>query len=194
MPRRLRPIRAWRGSGTDLVLSGHAAVTDAAPLAVQPDFIVGDEAVSALDGSVQAPGAQPHNAIARRPRPDLLLIAHNLGVVQHLSRRMAVMYLGRIVEPALTAELSPRRYTPTRRRCCAPCPGRYHGARPSRRHCKAIRPTRSTRPRAGTSTRAAPMPCRSAPRSTRRCAPSPPGYTVACHLYQASAISSQPST
>jgi hypothetical protein len=67
MPRRLRPIRAWQGSGMAPVLSGHAAVMDAAPLAVQPDFIVADEAVSALHGSVEAPQpAQPSG-----PRPEV---------------------------------------------------------------------------------------------------------------------------
>jgi len=69
-------------------------------LAVKPDFIVCDEAVAALDVSIQA---QILNLFMRlRTELDLtyLFISHDLGVVEHLSDRVVIMYLGRVVEEA----------------------------------------------------------------------------------------------
>ena len=69
-------------------------------LAVKPDFIVCDEAVAALDVSIQA---QILNLFMRlRQELDLtyLFISHDLGVVEHLSDRVVIMYLGRVVEEA----------------------------------------------------------------------------------------------
>jgi oligopeptide/dipeptide ABC transporter ATP-binding protein len=67
-------------------------------LAVEPRFIVADEAVSALDVSIQAQILNLLQELKQRLGLTLLFISHDLRVVEHLSDRVAIMYLGRIVE------------------------------------------------------------------------------------------------
>ena len=82
-----------------------ARIGIARALAVKPNFLVCDEAVAALDVSIQA---QVLNLFIQL-REDLaltyLFISHDLGVVRHLSDRVVIMYLGRVVESAPTEEL-----------------------------------------------------------------------------------------
>jgi peptide/nickel transport system ATP-binding protein len=74
-------------------------------LAVQPEFLVCDEAVAALDVSIQAQILNLFMDLREQLNLTYLFISHDLGVVEHLSDRVAIMYLGRIVEQAPVEEI-----------------------------------------------------------------------------------------
>ena len=137
------PSTASRASSPAVSAS---AIAIARALAVEPRVVIADEPVSALDVSVQATILGLFEDLGERLGLTILFISHNLAVVAHLADRLAVMYLGRIVEEG-DRELALRRPTPSLHPgpaggCAPPAPDR---ARPAGRERRAAEPGRHAR-------------------------------------------------
>ena len=141
-------------------------------LSLNPEFIVCDEAVSALDVSIQAQIINLLEDLRDRLNLTYLFIAHDLSVVRHLCQRVAVMYLGRVVELAECDELFDNPLHPYTQALLAavPVPDPRSRRPASSGRCRARCRARSTRRRAACSTRAARWRSTAAVRCGRNCA------------------------
>ncbi len=151
-------------------------------LAAQPRLLVADEPVSALDVSVRAEILNLLSTQCREKTLAILLIAHDLGMVQRVSQRVAVLYLGQIVELAATRELFRKAKHPYTVTLMASAPT----ADPTRRRSRIALSGELS------SVTDAPKGCRFHPRcpiAEERCRDEEPvltevapGHLVACHL------------
>jgi ABC-type oligopeptide transport system ATPase subunit len=87
-----------------------------APLSPDPDFIVADEPISALDVSIQAQILNLMERLQKERHLAYLFISHDLRAIRHTSHRVAVMYLGKVVELAGARETYARPLMPYTRR------------------------------------------------------------------------------
>ncbi|MEO8306285.1 MAG: oligopeptide/dipeptide ABC transporter ATP-binding protein [Betaproteobacteria bacterium] len=101
-------------------------------LALEPEFIIADEAVSALDVSVQAQVINLMRELQRDLKLTYLFISHNLAVVRNISERVAVMYLGRIVEVASAERMFARPLHPYTQSLLAALPSDHPSQRRTR--------------------------------------------------------------
>ncbi|PHK95433.1 peptide ABC transporter substrate-binding protein [Pseudoroseomonas rhizosphaerae] len=156
-------------------------------LVLKPSFIVCDEAVSALDVSVQAQIVNLLQDLQREMRLTYLFIAHDLSVVRHISDRVAVMYLGRVVEIAPKAAIYDAPMHPYTQALIAAVPAPHPAGRAARRAARlrveGEMPSALNLPpgcRFHTRCPFAMEVCRSVPPPLREYAP---GHMTACHLH-----------
>lgn len=154
-------------------------------LALKPKFIVCDEAVSALDVSVQAQVLNLLQRLKKKYELTYFFISHNLNVVYQVSDRVAVMYLGRIVELADYASLYEKHYHPYTVLLLSSIPQIASEGRIERQHISGEIPNPSDPPGGCHFHTRCPRACEICSKAAPALREISDGHFVACHLYGA---------
>lgn len=152
-------------------------------LALEPDIIICDEAVSALDVSVQAQVLNLLQELKEKLGLTYFFISHNLNVVYQVSDRVAVMYLGRIVEIADYDQLYEKRWHPYTEALLSAIPQVDQEERQERIHLEGEVPNPSDPPSGCHFHTRCPKACDRCSKEVPELKEIEPGHYVACHLY-----------
>lgn len=152
-------------------------------LALEPDLIVCDEAVSALDVSVQAQVLNLLEELKQKLGLTYFFISHNLNVVYQVSDRVAVMYLGKMVEIATYEQLYAKRYHPYTEALLSAIPQIDQKDQQERIHLEGEVPSPSNPPSGCRFHTRCPKACERCKQETPELREIDPGHYVACLLY-----------
>ncbi len=152
-------------------------------LALEPELIICDEAVSALDVSVQAQVLNLLQELKQKLGLTYFFISHNLNVVYHVSDRVGVMYLGRMVEIAAYDQLYEKRYHPYTEALLSAIPQVGEEKGQKRIHLEGEVPSPSDPPSGCRFHTRCPKACDRCQRDIPKLREVEPGHFVACHLY-----------
>ena len=156
-------------------------------LALSPDFIVCDEPVSALDVSIQAQVINLLHDLQERMGLTYLFIAHDLNIVKYISDRIAVMYLGSMVELATSDELYANTLHPYSKALLSavPIPDPKLEAQKKRQIIEGDVPSPINKPKGCAFSSRCPLACDKCRQSAPTLKEAAPGHFVACHLVEA---------
>ena len=155
-------------------------------LAIQPEFIVCDEPISALDVSIQAQVINLLRRLQEKMGLTYLFIAHDLNIVKYISDRIAVMYLGSVVELASSDELYSHTLHPYSKALLSavPIPDPDKEAQKTRQIISGDVPSPINKPKGCAFCTRCPVACEQCRQTVPPLQEVRPGHYVACHLVQ----------